>query len=518
MLNNKVKKIIEKIITVTFVSMVFTMIATGSVKAEVHYLHDETISVDGGAPKVVRAVDCEYRNNEYVSLKDMAELLKDTPAAFSVEITDGSIAVVTKRYAAADGGEENAVGEEENTEGEAAENVRELTGWKDEERSAFRAGEVATNSFSVNGDLKKYFNLRASYQQGTDCFIRPLNLCMILNINMVDTGNNTFSIDTGSILQVAPKQLEEDGYFDEVSTVLAGDATTGEIFYEYKGDNVFPVASITKLMTYLLTQEAIERGEFTEDDYVTISEGAAEIAASGDGSTGMRAGGQITVKELIIGTLLPSSNECAYLLGEKVSGDADTFVKLMNDRAAELGMTTAHFNNPNGLPSYSDSAIPSKRQNNMSAKDLFKLCSYILENYPRIKEVTSLRTAPITALGFDAKNTNALLYNMPEVNGLKTGTTDSAGACLVTSLTVNDGTSDHDLVVILLGGENTRVRFTTSELLAYYAKNVVLGNLTAQGVVKEQPDEGEEIQTITADSIVNMVVEGAFKLQGSSNG
>lgn len=500
------KRIVSKILIISLIAML--LMPTTNVKtanAEVHYLHNELISVNGGEARAVRAVDCEYRNNEYVSLRDMAELLKDTDAAFTIEVTDAGIALVTKKSHA-------EATDDANAENAAEETVRNLTGWQDEERAAFTAKEVATNSFSVDGDLKRYFNLRASYQEGVDCFIRPLNLCMILDINMVDTGNETFSIDTGSIFQVAPKTLEEDGYFDEVSTVLAGDASTGEIFYEYNGDIVFPVASITKLMTYLLTEEAITRGEFTEDDYVTISEGAAEIAASGDGSTGMRAGGQLTVRELIIGTLLPSSNECAYLLGEKVSGNMDTFVQLMNDRAAELGMTTAHFNNPNGLPSYSDSAIPSKRQNNMSAEDLFKLCSYILENFPQIKEVTSMRTAPITALGMDVKNTNALLYNMPEVNGLKTGTTDSAGACLVTSLTVNDGTSNHDLVVILLGGENTRVRFTTSELLAYYAKNVVLGNLSADGTPQPKTEESDEAVTITANSLVNKVVEGAFNL------
>lgn len=493
------KNIIAKGMIFTIVTALLTALvsAQNCYAKEDHYLHDVYISVNGGMTQVVHAVDCEYRNNVYISLKDVAQILKGTNAAINVEITGDEITV---------------------TSGES-QNERSLTGWQQEEIEAFTAKETATNSFTFNGSVRKYYNLRAAYQEGVDCFLRPINLCMMLDINIEDAGEGSYSIDTGSVLSVNPRELEEKGYFDEISAALVGDASTGQVYYEYNANEPLPIASTTKLMTYLLTQEAISRGDFTEDDTVTVSQEAAEISQSQDGTTPMTAGATVTVRELILGALLPSSNECALLLGEKVSGDKDSFVKLMNNKAAELGMTTAHFNNANGLPDYNDSGIPSKRQNQMSAEDMFRMCSYILETYPQIKDVTSLTDASLSSLNKDIKNTNALLYNMSEVNGLKTGTTDRAGACLITSLTVNDGSADHDLVVVLLGAENSKVRFTTSEILAYYGKNVILGKLSAQGAALAQDGQSsDEKITITASSLVNMIVQGAFKLGTPANG
>ena len=477
-------------------AVTITMILTAIVNAkavyasEAHYLHDVYISVNGGEAKYVRAVDCEYDNNLYISLRDIAEALRGTNAAFNIEVTNDEIAVSTGD----------------------PQSERSLDGWQDEEKDAFTAKEVAMNSFTFNGSLRKYYNLRAAYGDGVDCFLRPVNLCMMLDIDIDDAGEDSYSINTNSILAVSPEELEEDGYFDEVGAALIGDATTGRIYYEYNADAPLPIASTTKLMTYLLTEEAIERGELTEEDYVTVSEAAASLSASADGTVAMSAGSQATVRELILGALLPSSNECALLLGEKVGGSSDAFTQLMNEKAAQLGMTTAHFNNPNGLPDYNDSGLPSKRQNQMSAEDMFRMCSYILNNFPQIKEVTSLTDASLTSFGRDIKNTNALLYNMPEINGLKTGTTDRAGACLVTSLTVNDGSMDHDLVVVLLGAENNNARFTTSQLLAYYGKNVVLGQLSADGhALSAGSSEETAPVTITSSSLVNMVVSAAMQ-------
>lgn len=493
------KKILFKILILTVVTTFLTLRvnAKEAYAGEDHYLHDVYISVDGKEAQVVHAVDCEYKNNVYLSLKDMAQLLKGSSAAINVEVSSDEITV---------------------TSGDAQEE-RTLSGWQEEERSAFTAKETATNSFTFNGSARKYFNLRAAYQEGVDCFLRPVNLCMMLDINIEDDGEDSYKIDTGSILRVSPQDLEQKGYFDEVNAALVGDASTGQIYYEYNGKEPLPIASTTKLMTYLLTQDAISRGEFTEDDTVIVSQEAAEISQSQDGTTPMTEGATVTVRELILGALLPSSNECALLLGEKVSGDKTSFVELMNNKAAELGMTTAHFNNPNGLPDYNDSGIPSKKQNQMSAEDMFRMCSYILETYPQIKDVTSLTDASLPSLHKDIKNTNALLYNMPEVNGLKTGTTNRAGACLITSLTVNDGGQDHDLIVVLLGAENTKVRFTTSEVLAYFGKNVVLGKLSVDGVPLAQGEQlSDEKITITASSLVNMIVQGAFKLDSQANG
>ena len=142
---------------------------------------------------------------------------------------------------------------------------------------------------------------------------------------------------------------------------------------------------------------------------------------------------------------------------------------MMNQKAQELGFSQTVFFNSNGLPSYTEDFIPAKRQNSMSAEDMFRLVSYLLRVYPQITDITSMEEATLESLDLEVRNTNPLLRNLPEVTGLKTGTTNRAGACLVTSLTVNDGTGAHDLVVIVLGAEDSIERGRVSGLLARYA-------------------------------------------------
>ena len=107
----------------------------------------------------------------------------------------------------------------------------------------------------------------------------------------------------------------------------------------------------------------------------------------------------------------------------------------------------------------------------MSAEDMFRLVSHLLKVYPQITDITSQEEAVLESLALEVRNTNPLLYNLPEVTGLKTGTTNKAGACLVTSLTADDGAMMHDLVVIVLGAEDSIERGRVSGLLARFVLN-----------------------------------------------
>lgn len=205
------------------------------------------------------------------------------------------------------------------------------------------------------------------------------------------------------------------------------------------------------------------------DEPVTISEAAQALADSGDGVVPLKAGEEITVQELLVGALLPSSNECALCLAEAVDGTEEVFVQRMNQKAQELGLSQTTFFNCNGLPVYTEDVVPAKRQNSMSARDMYRLTSYLLQVYPQITDITSMKEAELESLDLEVKNTNPLLHNLPEVTGLKTGTTNRAGACLVTSLTADDGTMEHDLVVVVLGTEDSIERGRVSGLLARYA-------------------------------------------------
>lgn len=492
---NKMKKPISVLVTFTMVMVLMTMPAKKVSAADDHFLHDEIITLNNGNTYTIHALDEGYDNNAYLSLRDMSTILSGTEAAFSIDVGSEGIKIL--------------VGENGNSE-------RTVHGWTEEERGAYYGKSLGMNTLTVDDNPRKYYTIRAAYQDGTDCFMAMTSFAMLFDIEMYTTGDNAITVCPGQKLTISPENLESEGFFLEVNSVLVGDATTGQVFYEYEGDKTFPIASTTKLMTCLLAEEAIANGSITTDTMVTISEEAERISNSNDGVFELTAGHQAPVEELIIGALLPSSNECALALGEAIGGSEEAFVDMMNEKAAELSMDTAVFYNTNGLPSYNTSGLPSKRQNTMSAEDMFKMCSHILNYYPQIKDVTSKTLAALPNLGRDVANTNALLYNMTEINGLKTGTTDKAGACLVTSLTVNDGTMDHDIVVVVLGAEGSKARFTTSELLARYGKKVVLGELSADGTslaanVSQPEDEGSQKKAITAKALVKMIVREAMK-------
>ena len=125
--------------------------------------------------------------------------------------------------------------------------------------------------------------------------------------------------------------------------MLVGNATTGEVYYQYQPDTSYPIASTSKLMTCLLTMEAIATGQISSDQTVIVSEAVQALAESDDGVIPLQAGQQITVQELLLGALLPSSNECALCLAETIAGSEQTFVQLMNQKALDLGLSQAVF-------------------------------------------------------------------------------------------------------------------------------------------------------------------------------
>ena len=410
------------------------------------------IQADDGAAAAVKTLDCDYANNTYFSLRDIAVLLKGTEKAFSLEITKSAVALTP-------GGEYVPVG----TEAIPWENI-----FLEEE--ALPEASLRRNEFKINGEAVSYYTMITNLPSGDyDCFITAADLAMILDVNIATLAEGSLQIRTQEPLSVSPEELERAGYFYGVNSVLAGDATTGEIYYQYQADMSYPIASTSKLMTCLLAMDAISAGQLKREDLITVSQAVALLSESSDGVIPMEAGQQITVQDLLTGALLPSSNECALCLAEAVAGSEEVFVELMNQKAAEIGLSQAVFFNSNGLPVYTQDPIPAKRQNRMSAEDMFRLVSYLLNVYPQVKEITSQQIAALESLELEVRNTNPLLRNLPQVTGLKTGTTNKAGACLVTSLAADDGAIDHDLVVVVLGTEDSAERGRVSGLLARYA-------------------------------------------------
>lgn len=405
------------------------------------------VQTDTNAAGVVKTLDYGYANNTYFSLRDTAMILKSTDKVFSLEITKNAVSMNL-------GAAYTPVG---------AENAP----WESSENPDIA---LRRNEFQVNGQKLYYYTMiYALPAGGYDCFIMAADLAMILDVDIVVPSTGGLQINTQTPFRITPAVLEQAGYFYGVNSVLVGDAATGEIYYQYQSDTAYPIASTSKLMTCLLAMDAISSGQISADQFVYVSETAQALSKSGDGVIPFEAGQQITVQELLLGALLPSSNECALCLAETIDGSEEAFVRRMNQKAQDLGLSQAVFYNSHGLPVFTQDPVPSKCQNRMSAKDMFRMVSYLLKVYPQIKEITSQQEATLPSLNLEVRNLNPLLRNMPQVTGLKTGTTNKSGACLVTSLAADDGLTTHDLVVVVLGTEDSIERGRVSGLLARYA-------------------------------------------------
>jgi D-alanyl-D-alanine carboxypeptidase len=405
------------------------------------------VQADTNAAYTVKTLDYSYDHNTYFSMRDIAVVLNGTEKSFSLEITKNAVSLNKGGAYMPVGGENSA--------------------WEHSENPDI---SLRRNEFKVDGQEVRYYTLIMTLPSGHyDCFIMASDLAMILDADITAPSAGALQIHTQTPFSISPADLEQEGYFYGVNSVLVGDATTGEFYYRYQSDTPYPIASTSKLMTCLLTMDAISAGQLSLEEMVTISEAAQVLSASDDGVVPLTAGEQITVQELLLGALLPSSNECALCLAEAIAGSEEAFVQMMNQKALEIGLSQATFFNCNGLPSYTQEPIPSKRQNRMSAEDMFRLVSYLLRVYPQVTDMTSLESATLQSLDLEVRNTNPLLHNLSEVTGLKTGTTNRSGACLVTSLSADDGNMGHNLVVVVLGTEDSIERGRVSELLAKYA-------------------------------------------------
>lgn len=255
-------------------------------------------------------------------------------------------------------------------------------------------------------------------------------------------------------------------YFDDLHAYAVGNPETGEIYFANKSTEKFPIASISKLMTYLLVMEAMDSGEISRNGEVTISKESEDVTYS-YGMIWLKEGMKVPIKDLIQAMLIPSSNESAVALACHVSGSQEQFAKLMNKRAKELGLNSTHFYTASGLPRDLDDddedeyILPSKylkSENHSSVEDLFKLASFIMKKYPKITKITSKKNISLEQFSFNADNTNTLLKKDNRINGLKTGSTPGAGRCII--VTRNEKTDfklarDHSKTMVVLLGANS---------------------------------------------------------------
>ncbi|KPV40310.1 hypothetical protein AN478_09470 [Thiohalorhabdus denitrificans] len=228
------------------------------------------------------------------------------------------------------------------------------------------------------------------------------------------------------------------------------DAKSGRILASQNPDKEHPPASLAKLMTAYITFQALEEGRISLEDKVRISKEVWELKGS---QMFLRVGERVSVDKLLRGLVVQSGNDAALALAEHLAGGKETFLRMMNRTARDLGMEGSHFSDPGGLPG--DGMV-------VTARDMAKLARVIVNEYPQYLEMFQQRS--LTHNGITQSNRNRLLGRMEGADGLKTGHTKAAGYNLV-------GTVERDgmrLVSVVLGSSSPAQRFDTMQGLLNY--------------------------------------------------
>ena len=228
------------------------------------------------------------------------------------------------------------------------------------------------------------------------------------------------------------------------------DFTTNEVLSASGADDELPPASLTKLMTAYVVFGALHEGRIGLDDRAPVSERAW---LQGGTRMFIEVNSEVGVEDLLHGLLIQSGNDAAVALAEHVSGSVDAFVGEMNAAAQRLGMQHSVFRNPHGLPA---------RGHYTTARDLAVLAKAIIGEYPDFYSLYAEREFSYN--GIKQSNRNALLWRDPSVDGMKTGYTDAAGYCLVSSAN-RDGMR---LIAVVLGAPSARSRNDGAQKLLEY--------------------------------------------------
>ena len=247
---------------------------------------------------------------------------------------------------------------------------------------------------------------------------------------------------------------------------LLMEKSTGEILYAQNEHDALPPASVTKIMTVLLTMEAIDSGRIAQDDMVTVS---AYAAGMGGSQVFLAEGEQMSVDDLLKAVCVSSGNDAAVALAEHVAGVTELFVEQMNNRARGLGMDDTHFVNPTGLTAEGHVT---------SAYDIALMSRELLTKHPDIRSFTTIWTDSIRNGTFDLANTNKLIRRYDGATGLKTGYTASAGYC-ISATAEREGM---ELIAVVMKGETADKRNADAKALLNYG-------FSAYALVSAAPEE-----------------------------
>lgn len=282
----------------------------------------------------------------------------------------------------------------------------------------------------------------------------------------------------------------------EATAALLIEPASGTVLYELNADETRYPASTTKIMTALITLENADLAQ-----QVTVEEGDFTHVTADSSVAGFEPGEVLTVEQLLYGLMLPSGNDASYILARAVAGDVDTFVQMMNDRAAELGCTGTHFANPCGL--HDDNHYT-------TARDLMRITQAAMAN-PTFAQIVSTPSFELPATNLQEartlENSNLLLDSTSSVyyapaQGIKTGNTTEAGRCLVAAASQNDVT----LYSVVLGCADAEIPASLTETKRLFewayaewsVQEIVTAGTALQTVDVVDAHQGEQLQ-VTAD-------------------
>lgn len=240
-----------------------------------------------------------------------------------------------------------------------------------------------------------------------------------------------------------PSAQGEDALKLDCRSAILMEASTGEVLYEMNADEALPPASVTKVMTLLLVMESIEDGRISLDETVTASEHACSMGGS---QIYLEPGEEMSVEDLLKSVVIASANDAALALAEHIAGTEESFVAMMNTKAAELGMKNTRFENTNGLDDTVTQHVTSARDIAIMSRELIK--------HEKITEYSSIWMDTIRGGEFGLTNTNRLVRFYKGATGLKTGSTAKAKFC-ITATAERDGMT---LIAVIMAAPTRDIR------------------------------------------------------------
>jgi len=302
--------------------------------------------------------------------------------------------------------------------------------------------------------------------------------------------------------EFAESEGQNSGFSVDGKAAVLMDAGSGAVLFAQNAREELPPASVTKIMTMLLILEAVDKGQLSLSDTVTVSERAASMGGS---QMYMEPGEQHTLDEIMTGIAMVSANDACITAAELHSGTVEIFVENMNKRAKELGMENTNFVNTNGLP---------VANHYTSAYDIALMSKELLQytgdhDWFTTWQKTISVGLPGKETEFGLTNTNRLLKQYPGTTGLKTGFTQEAGYCFAGSAVKEDMT----LIAVILGSPSSQIRFAeAAKMLDYgfamYDSVLVAKNGDPIGAVEIQKGTPSVINAAAGEEISILVKKG----------